>query len=191
MAKSKYKVSEFDYSGQIEKIITKSPGVVKYIKLATESGRYKIKLAKELRSNLDARLTKGCRVRVTGDKKEKRKSGEIKLKAQTFEVIRSQQEQKNNKVVPIAPQPQIKSKAKISICQKGSCWKKGGKEVCKVFEETVSDRGLADYVQVRTVGCMGKCDKGPNLAIVSAKGGRKYSKVKPKEVCELVDLHFA
>ena len=62
MSKSKkYQTDQFILVGKLQKISAKK-GKVKYLKLATDEGKYWLKVAKELRDDLDSKIIKGSQL---------------------------------------------------------------------------------------------------------------------------------
>lgn len=74
------------------------------------------------------------------------------------------------------------------ICQKSTCWKRGGEEVCQAIKNTINDQGLDEQVQVKLTGCLKQCKNGPNVVIMPDKA--RYSNVRPQEIGFLIDKHF-
>jgi (2Fe-2S) ferredoxin len=79
--------------------------------------------------------------------------------------------------------------AKILICQKSDCRKRGGDTVCKVLQQELAQRGLEEQVTIEKTGCLKKCKSGPNLVILPDK--TRYSKVEPEAIPVLIEQHLA
>lgn len=75
--------------------------------------------------------------------------------------------------------------ARVLICQKGSCRKKGSGAVGKAFGDALVDMGCDEKVTVKATGCMGHCKKGPNVVLLP--GGGSYKRVKPKDARSLIE----
>lgn len=92
-------------------------------------------------------------------------------------------------VIPDEPvkQPVVKP-AKILICQKSDCRKRGGDEICSILQQELAQRGLEDQVTIQKTGCLKKCKAGPNLVMLPDK--TRYSKVEPQKIPALIDQHF-
>ncbi len=190
---SKYKTSQFTFVGQLSKIKLEGKKI-KYLKLVTSDRKYWIKINKQVRKNLDRNLVVGCYVEITGTQKQCLKTGKSKFKAQGVKIIVHPSEAKVAKVkqkqVSLASifDRQKKSAAKVLVCQKSNCWKRGGKELCQQLETAFSDRGLEDLIQIKKTGCLKKCKKAPNLVMMPDRA--VYSKVKPKQINDLVEKHL-
>ncbi|MGL4881308.1 MAG: (2Fe-2S) ferredoxin domain-containing protein [Waterburya sp.] len=185
--------NSFRLKGRLTKIHTQK-SKIKYIKLATEQGKYWLKIPKKLRTSI-SRLSPGCQLEVVGRSKKHPKTDKVKYKAQTVIVIPPKQEPETTpaiktKTVSLLPvlNTEVKSKAQVLICQKSNCWKNGGKEVCQQLETSLSDRGLTKKILIKKTGCLKKCKQAPNIVMMPDKA--RYSKVKPKQVENLVEKHL-
>jgi (2Fe-2S) ferredoxin len=184
-------VTPFELSGNLTKIYLQKKKI-KYIKLNTEQGKYWIKIPKKLREKI-ASLTKGCQLEVNGTLKKYSKTGKVKYQAQTVVLIPQQDlsaTTAKTKTVSLLPvfDSKIKSKAKVLICQKSNCWKKGGEKVYAQLESILSDRGLSDEIPLKKTGCLNQCKKAPALVMMPDKA--RYNKVQPQQVAKLVDKHL-
>lgn len=191
MTKASSIVSPFKFSGKLTKISRKKKKV-NYIKLITDHDKYWIKIPKKLREKI-ANLPCGCQLEVSGKLKHQPKTGKTRYKAQTVVLIpqhTTETAKPKEKTVSLLPifDSKIKSKAKVLICQKSNCWKKGGKKVFAELESTLSDRGLTAEVPIKKTGCLKQCKKAPALVMMPDKA--RYNKVKPKQIANLVDKHL-
>ena len=188
MTKSKYLVTEFKFTGKLVNLIIKKDNQVKYLKMATEKQEYWIKVAKSIREDIAQIVSLEADVIVKGAKKQKIKTGKVKYEADYLELVASSNNNSQFVVFDVPnlsfPENKVKVKAKVLVCQKSSCWKKGGKEVCQVLEDICRDR----QIQVKTTGCLKQCKKGPNVMMLPDK--TRYSKVKPQQIPALVEKHF-
>lgn len=192
MTKDSNMVSPFSFSGELAKTYIKKDKV-HYLKLATNQGEYWIKVAKKIRKDLLS-LYIGSQIEVVGTFKQHPKTGEVKYKAQTVILIAQSEENRYNETraesVSLLPvvETETKSQAKILICQKSNCWKKGGKRVCEELESILSDRGIDQEISIKKTGCLKKCKQAPTLVMMPDKA--RYVKVKPKQVADLIDKHL-
>ncbi len=203
-------VSEFSLEGEILSLIIEDGYKLKYLRICSDRGvEFLVKLCKELRASLSSVLTPGLRVQVVGEKEHNFKNGKIKLKAYSLKLSDSQKSPaqpqvdfKNTPVVTSIPDRQIhslttaqtavtqaKTKAKILVCQKSDCQKRGGAAVCKALENALNSRGLAGEVTVQGTGCLKQCKAGPNIIVMPDK--TRYSRIKPAEIPAILDKHFA
>ena len=180
-------VSEFTVIGQLEDFISKSDNSIKYLQLVTEQEDFSIKVAKELQSRLGQNLQPGCWLKVTGMRKYELHKGEVKYKAYRVEVLTEKSEKKVTLEQDNKSQ-KTKPKAKVLFCQKSTCWKKGGKATCQTLKNELQQRGIAEKVEIKTVGCLKQCKKAPNIVIMPDKA--RYHNVKPKQVSLLITKHL-
>lgn len=184
--------SPFEFSGKLSKISYKKKKI-KYIKLVTESDEYWIKISKPLRKKI-SKLSPGCQLQVEGKAKHNAEKGKTKHKAQTVMVVPTEDLDApapiKTKTVSLLPvfDSKVKSKAKVLICQKSNCWKKGGKKVYTEIETKLEDLGLTKEIPIKKTGCLKQCKKAPALVMMPDKA--VYKKVKPKQVAKLVEKHL-
>lgn len=189
----KYQISQFAFVGKLQKIATKK-GKIKYLKLATEDGKHWIKVPKKIRVNLDSNIAKGSQLEIAGTQKRYLKTGKSKFTATTVILIPSTNSEPEIKVkeqeISLLPifNTTKKAKAKVLVCQKSNCWNKGGKEVYAELKAILSDRNLDSQIPLKKTGCLGKCKKAPNIVMLPDKA--RYSKVKPKQISNLVEKHL-
>lgn len=179
-------VSQFTITGKLENLVTKSDDCIKSLQLVTEQDEYSIKVAKQLRKSLNAKLQPGCLLKVTGMRKNEIHKGEVNYKAYGIELL-------SKPVVEIIPQSldtvaATKPKAKVLFCQKATCWKQGGKAACQLLKAELQSRGIEDRVEIKTVGCLKQCKKAPNMVIMPDKA--HYSWVQPKQISSLIEKHL-
>jgi (2Fe-2S) ferredoxin len=191
MTKADKIVAPFNFKGKLTKIYFKKKKI-QYIKLATDEGKYWIKIPKKLRTKI-ASLSKGSQLEVSGNSKQYPETGKTKYKAETV-VLTPQAKLETpavkTKTVSLLPvfDSKTKSKAKVLICQKSNCWKKGGNKVYQELESVLSDCGLSKQVPIKKTGCLKQCKKAPALVMMPDKA--RYNKVKPKQISSLVKKHL-
>ncbi|HHP7231750.1 MAG TPA: (2Fe-2S) ferredoxin domain-containing protein [Xenococcaceae cyanobacterium] len=180
-------VSQFTITGKLDDLVTKSNNCIKYLQLVTDQEEYWIKVAKEVRKSFPEKLQPGCLLQVTGMRKYEIHKGKIKYKAYGVELLTQ----------PVLATPTAltsdvavatKSKAKVLFCQKSTCWKRGGKTACALLKAELQSRGIADRVEIKTVGCLKQCKKAPNVVIMPDKA--RYSRVQPQQVPQLIEKHL-
>ncbi len=206
-------VSEFSLEGEILSLIIEDGYKLKYLRICSDRGiEYLVKLCKELRESLSSVLTPGLRVLVAGEKQLNLKNGKLKLKAYSLKLSGSNNGaspplELANAPVAFVTSPRAidnnsipsgtasktavisgKTKAKILICQKSDCQKRGGAAICKALENALNSRGLAEQVTVQGTGCLKQCKAGPNIVVMPDK--TRYSRIKPAEIPAILDKHF-
>ena len=196
MGKSHCKeTSEFCLEGRFLDFVIKDGYKLKGLLLATSEGERYIKLAKHLRAAFDLRLPAGTWLQVVGERKYDTKTGEVKLKAERVMAARAEVETVQDVFPVTTDKPEEKSPVKgksakgntILVCQKSSCMKRGGKQLCQALAASISERGLEDQVTIKGTGCMKKCKAGPNLIMPDKT---RYTKIQAEQVSTLMDNHF-
>lgn len=51
----------------------------------------------------------------------------------------------------------------IFVCAKKNCWRGGGETVWKALQQGIAAGGLADTIKLQTTGCLGHCQRAPNV----------------------------
>ncbi|MEM8672447.1 MAG: (2Fe-2S) ferredoxin domain-containing protein [Cyanobacteria bacterium P01_G01_bin.67] len=190
MTKANNVVAPFHFSGKLTKISYQKKKL-RYIKLVNDQNKYWIKVPKKLREKISS-LPRGCQLEVSGKSKQNRQTGTTKYKAQAVALISRETlvAPVKTKTVSLLPvfDSKLKTKAKVLICQKSNCWKKGGKQVCQELESILGDRGLIEEIPIKKTGCLKQCKKAPALVMMPDKA--RYNRVKPKQVVALVEKHL-
>ncbi|ELS03773.1 ferredoxin [Xenococcus sp. PCC 7305] len=180
-------VSEFTIVGKLEDLVIKSDRSIKHLQLSTKKEEYSVKVAKELRHRLNDQLKPGCWLKVTGMRKYEIHKGQVKYKAYKVELL-PKKSLSNFASDGLVTSNNTKPKAKVLFCSKSTCWKKGGKSACRMLQTELENRGIADQVQVKTVGCLKQCKKAPNIVVMPDKA--RYQRVSPKQVPLLIEKHL-
>lgn len=189
---SKWKVSQdcqFLLEGQFLGFLLEDGYKVKYLRLATAEGEQIIKLSKESRASLGTTLTAGEWVRVSGYQDINEKKGTTKLKA--YQVTRIVPSTHPTAVLPsssitAASITAAKSKPCILVCQKSDCCKRGGRAVFETVQATLAERNLLDHFNLRSTGCMKRCEAGPNLVMPDKT---RHSRIRPEAVPGVIDQY--
>ncbi len=81
----------------------------------------------------------------------------------------------------------------VSCCTAAGCLSAGGSDVLEGLREELSASGTSEKVEVRAVGCMKLCSRGPLVRVENtsdgrpvADGARLYEKVKPSQAPVLI-----
>ncbi|MDJ0618622.1 MAG: (2Fe-2S) ferredoxin domain-containing protein [Calothrix sp. MO_192.B10] len=168
------KLSEFTIEGKFLGFLQEKREKNRYLQLQIESGNVEIKLPKNLRPVVSESLIPGEEIRVLGISKLHSQTGKIKLKAQQVSPISEGENQKK-----LAP-----TKAKILVCQKSSCRKRGGQGLLSEIEKTLCDRGLEELVEIKRTGCLKHCNSAPNC--VFQVGKKQYRKMHPEAIVNIL-----
>ncbi|MEL4898528.1 (2Fe-2S) ferredoxin domain-containing protein [Crocosphaera sp. Alani8] len=176
--------SQFRIVGQLESFVIKKGDKIKYLRLKVEEREYWLKIPKKLRPEIPLTMVPGTWLEIEGNREFKKSKGFFQLEASQIKLL-------PNPDIPyavIVSEPESNPVGKILVCQKSSCWKRGGKSVYQRLEQELEQQGLGDRVKVKLTGCLKQCKKGPSLVIMPHKA--RYGQVKPGQVQELLTKHF-
>lgn len=159
-------------------------GKIKGLWLQTLTGEVLVKLPKPLKKALQAQLEPGMWLEVQAYRKQDA------LKAS--HVSLPQASTASQRTSPVAPAPRPQSPAPkpltIQVCRKGTCHKRGSKELCQQLQAALADRSDGPAVSVETTGCLKECKKGPNLRVLPDK--KLYQRVQADQVTAILDKHL-
>lgn len=187
MSKFREQIQDFQVNAQLIGFVIKDGYKIKYVRVSISDGEYWIKPEKEIRETLNTAIAPGTLLEITGTSEWK--SGLLKLKADNIKILDSEIISSPSVAVETETTPVKSRKACVLVCQKSTCWKRGGQEVCQAIENTIHDQGLSEQVQVKLTGCLKQCKQGPNVVVMPDKA--RYSNVRPQEIGSLFDKHFA
>lgn len=202
---------EFSIEGQFKGFISDITGKFKYLQLGTESGDIQIKIPKKLRLPLSLSLEPGEQIRVSGVSKSDLSTAEhfngknfsmsshqaastIKLKAHGVKRIGSGSiqnvslQQPINIDLQVTPNSEISAypKAKIIVCQKSGCLKRGGKGQLLELQKMLRDYGLQDRVTIDySSRCLKCCKSAPNYILQI--GNQEYKNIHPQAIASLLE----
>lgn len=185
-------LSEFDVEGQLLGFVGDEPGKFKYLRLALESKELQIKIPKELRRSVCLSLVPGDRIRVFGISKLDSHTGEIKLKAYGVSPTGDYpQEKMSTEEQTSAPETPVRNapKAKILVCQKSGCRKRGGTSLLLELEQAMRSRNLLEQVTIEYTGCQKRCSSAPNYVL--HLGNKQYTRIHPEAIASLVEEHLS
>ena len=166
----------FNLEGTFLKFMGKDLDKPKSIVVEVEQEQMAIQLPKALRTTVRGHLQPGDRVHCVGRSQIDFADGIIKLQAyQLFPLSPV-----NGKPVALPPAaaplplPAVqgvaavleKKPAKILICQKSGCQKRGGRQLVVALERVLRERQLQGQVKIQYTSCQKRCSKAPNLTIM-------------------------
>ena len=146
-------LSELNIEGQFLGFAGKKTGKYKHLQLGIAGGNIKIKIPKNLRCSIGLSLVPGEQIHIDGISKLNPRNRKLKLEAYQIQAVGFCLI-KNPLPLPL-PQP----KAKIMVCQKSGCLKRGGKGLLSDLEKTLGDRGLSDKVTIEHTDCQKRCTR--------------------------------
>lgn len=191
MGKAKTAAVPFDWVGQLLDFVIKDGYKIKYLRLNVAEREYWVKVPKDLRAELDPAIGPGSQLAVTGWASRCKKTGKLKLKAESIQLASKAGLPSGAIATPAVDGPVRGSKqksAKILVCTKSSCRKRGADAVCAMLRETLQAQGLAEGVEIKSTGCLKACKHGPNAIVMPGKA--RYSRVTPPQAVALVTKHF-
>lgn len=167
----------FTLEGQFLGFVTDEVGKLKYLNLSLPANEsIKIKLPKTARSSLRLILDPGDAVQIKGSGKLDLRTGALKLKADqilplSFSKLSTCPMEAGNlpESLPSTSSAAKKAKAKILVCRKSGCLKRGGRELRESLEKALCDRNWQDHVELQWTGCLKRCSKAPNFMVMPGK----------------------
>lgn len=187
------KRSPFTLQGQFLGFFTDRKGQLKFLRIAVKNDDLKIKLSKELRDSYNPTLIPGDCIQIWGEIKQKRQADRPQFKAYHVNKIHSISRELQP-CLPIQQQvekPTCQHNAKILVCQKSGCWKRGGRKFSKELETELGDRGLQDHVKIQHTGCLKRCSKAPNIVVIPNKEKIYCNRMESHEVVDLLVKRLA
>lgn len=173
------RLSELNIEGQFLGFVDKETEKCKYLRLGIAAGNIKIKIPKNLRCSLGLSLLPGEQIRVNAISKLNPRTNKLKLQAYQIQAVG---------FCPLK-NPLSQPKAKIMVCQKSGCLKRGGKGLLSDLEKTLCDRGLSDQVIIEHTDCQKRCSSAPNCVLMLGK--KQYKKVHPEAIASLLEDHLS
>jgi Thioredoxin-like [2Fe-2S] ferredoxin len=159
---------------------------VKRLNLLTVDGMQSVKLSKESRAAI-FRLTTATPI-IPGTLlslavEAKFDDGAMQYKVRDLQILAA------GTAIPVAPIDAPTAKVtsrvtKIRVCDRGTCRKRGAREIYAQLQQEIADRGLTDRVVVETTSCLDQCKQGPNITI----GKICHSRICPSRASQLLPL---
>lgn len=192
---------QFTFEGQFLGFTPPAAGLpgskVKYFTLGFAQEQVTIKLPKTLRTTLGYALQPGDWLEVQGTGKLDRETGNLKLKAAQIRRLNTCQLTATTPLAAIATSspcsrppacPTPTRRAKILVCQKSGCLKRGGKALLQAIEAALQERNLDQQVVIERTGCLKRCSSAPNFVLMP---GKHYgSHTHPEAIGTLIEQYF-
>ncbi|MEM1367701.1 MAG: (2Fe-2S) ferredoxin domain-containing protein [Cyanobacteria bacterium P01_H01_bin.15] len=194
----------FNLEGTCRGFIGKDLCNPKSLVLEVEQEEVAIKLAKNLRSTVRRYVHLGDRIRCLGYSQVDLKSGIVKLKANQLFSLPQHSFERSVAILPPStpaipnclPQQQAEfpsltekpRNAKILVCKKSGCQKRGGQHVVNALEQILHENKIHERVSIHYTGCQKRCSKSPSLTIMPGK--HRYDQVRLNNLPALVIEHF-
>ncbi|ESA34614.1 dna-binding protein [Leptolyngbya sp. Heron Island J] len=177
--------------------LSKKKKKVKAIVLEVEQEQLVIKLPKEVRGTIqDYQFQPGDQIRCIGRSQVNFTTGVIKLRAYQVFPLLPPKDDRPAAAPPIIPIPTAatahptaaKQHAKVLICHKSGCQKRGGRQLISTLETILQEYQLQDQVEIQYTGCQKRCSKAPTLTIMPGK--HRYDRLNLQSLPTLVEQHF-
>ncbi|MDY7013780.1 MAG: (2Fe-2S) ferredoxin domain-containing protein [Cyanobacteriota bacterium] len=181
-------VFQFQLEGEFAGFTGESRGQFKYLRLSAAEQELHVKLAKNLRSVVVQELIPGDRIFISGEKKVKKKTGALELKADRVERLSCSLDSLSSLEQCISERRPCLPKGKILFCKKSGCLKRGGKQLYRNIEETLAQLGLQEQVTIEQTGCQKRCKKAPNFILMPGKV--KSGFLSPQDIRSLIEEHY-
>lgn len=174
-------------TGHLQSLFYQDGAKLKALRVGVNDRDYWFKVPKALRHQFDPAIQPGHRVTIHGQRRRSRKTGALTLKAEQV-ILSPWAVQSELVTAPLTPPRPPAEAAKILICQKSSCRKRGAGKVCDQLMTELSDRNLSDAVTIKSTGCLNQCKRGPHVILLPDRA--KYSRVRPDDIPTLIDQHL-
>ncbi|MGK7913888.1 MAG: (2Fe-2S) ferredoxin domain-containing protein [Synechococcus sp.] len=197
----------FDLEGTFLGFLGKHPSKPKSAVLEVDGEQMTVKLPKTLRHSVQRqRFVPGDRVRCIGRSQIDFDARVIKLKAYYFLPLSLQKDSRPLHLVPATPtvssdsaEPCLsevnrcpstlgKKRAKILVCRKSGCKKRGGHRLVAALERTLKEQQLQDRVEIQYTGCQKRCSRAPSLTVMPGK--HHYDRLNLKNLPALLEEQF-
>lgn len=195
----------FNLEGTVLRFCGKDPDRPKSFLLEVEQEQIPIQLPKFLRPSLRQQVHIGDRVNCIGRSQIDWTTGVIKLKAYRLFSLPSERQHAPHSVAAVAttlntpvlhqsPHPQDSPKspslkgAKILLCKKSGCQKRGGHQLGAALTQILQAHQLQDQVEIQYSGCQKCCSKAPSLTIMPGK--HRYERLTLQSLPAIIEEHF-
>ena len=185
----------FNLEGNFLGYLGTAPNKQKALVLDFEQEQLTIKLPKSVRTSLQAYdLQMGDPIQCIGRSQVDLSAGIIKLKAYYVMPLNrpapahaddALAAQSLGKSVPVFTR---QKRAKILVCRKSGCQKRGARQLGSTLEALLQEYQLRDYVEIQYTGCQKRCSKAPTLTIMPGK--HRYDQLALQHLPRLVQQHF-
>jgi (2Fe-2S) ferredoxin len=169
----------------------------RYIKLATASGEKLVKVAKNLRPQIQG-WKPGLWLTLLIQERICLSTGKTKIKAkQLLTAPRLQPPADLTIKTPVMDVPFSLpvEPTKIRVCQGSSCRRRGSDKICRSMQVYLDRHDLTDRVQIETVKCLHQCKAAPHAIVTSPvgeilPGKTHYRQLQPSQVQLILAKHF-
>ncbi len=126
---------------------------LKYLRLQSSTGEFLVKLPKYLRGEAVRVLTTPVSLRLW-------LGGEGPVfKVLGFEVLTE------TVVPPLWPPSSLAGPRVLTVCNRGSCRKRGSEALCQALQGAIEEWNAGDRLELRIAGCLKGCKEGPTIEL--------------------------
>lgn len=142
-----------------------------------------LKVPKELRRRIVGKFGPGETIRVAGvEEPDPVTGGANRIVSRVLPDAATASPGPMAAPVPTLPVGPPAASVPIRVCSKKHCWRNGGRELCTALGREIEARGLAEQIEVRQVGCLGRCKHAPN----ADRGRHEYTRCDPAAAAAMV-----
>jgi (2Fe-2S) ferredoxin len=169
----------------------------RYIKLATTNGVSLIKVAKNLRLQIQD-WQPGIWLALLTQERICRSTGETKIKVKqllTPPQIAPIQDLSARLLLTSAIDCRPVKPTKIQVCQGSTCRRRGSDKICKSMQAYVDLHDLTTQVEIESVKCLHQCKAAPHAIVTSPAeavlpGKTHYRQVQSSQMQAILAKHF-
>ena len=141
-----------------------------------------LKVPKELRRRITGKFRLGETIRVAGLQAEDPATGGANRIVSRVLPDAVADLPETVAATPAPPRSPAACASPILVCTKKHCWRNGGRELWDALGREVESRGLTDRLEVRQVGCLGRCKQAPNVD----RGRHEHARCVPAAAAVIV-----
>ncbi len=146
---------KFELRGEFTGFIRDDAGKRRMV-LRRGTEEWRLKVRKDLRSQLADQLQPGQHIAVSGLEESNERSGSVRRVVLGVEVI--------DRSPAHGLQPAPCAVCTVRVCAKKNCWRNGGKELWEALQREITVGGMAEKVKLKAVDCLDNCKRAPNAA---------------------------
>lgn len=170
----------------------------RYIKLSTTHGEKLIKVAKNIRSQIQD-WQPGIWLTLLSQERIDRSTGQTKIKVKQLlmppvvnpanGIIDESRSIANSASIPVV------ATTKIRVCNGSSCRRQGSDKICQSMQTYLDRHDLTERVQIETVKCLHQCKAAPHAIVNSPAesllpGKTHYRQLQPSQINVILSKHF-
>jgi Thioredoxin-like [2Fe-2S] ferredoxin len=165
----------------------------RYIKLATANGEHLIKVARNLRPQIQD-WQPGLWLTLQIQERICRSTGETKIKVKQLLTSPPVALLAESPLQPKTDGSHVKP-TKIQVCQGSTCRRRGSEQICRSMQAYVDRHDLTTRVQIESVKCLHHCKAAPQAIVTSPAGAilpgkTHYRQIQSSQMLAVLAKHF-